>query len=70
MKKPIRPEDSLSFAGMENADAERQKAAALSLAEELTARLRSRQGDISERAGEMERRSPLFIGTGDNPCLW
>ena len=73
MRKPkqtVRPEDSLTFAGLETCDEDRAKAAALSLAEDLTARLRSPGRDISERAGEMERRSPLFIGTGENPCLW
>jgi len=70
MRKPVKHEDSLTFAGLETADADREKAAALSLAEDLTARLRSTRGDISARAGRLERESPLFWGTGDNPTLF
>jgi hypothetical protein len=66
----VRPEDSLSFAGLETCDEDRAKAAALSLADDLTARLRSPGRDISARSGRMERESPLFFGTGENPLLW
>lgn len=66
----VRPEDSLSFAGLETCDADREKALGLAQAEELTARLRSTRGDISDRSGRMERESPLFFGTGENPLLW
>ena len=66
----VRPEDSLTFSGLETCDEDRAKAAALSLADELTARLRSPGRDISDRSGRMERESPLFFGTGENPLLW
>ena len=61
---------SLAFAGMETADEDREKAAALSMSEELTNALRSPQGDISARSGRMEREAPLFWGSGDNPNLF
>ena len=66
----VRPEDSLTFAGLETCDEDRAKAAALSMREEMETRLRSTRGDISAKAGRMERESPLFFGTGDNPLLW
>ena len=59
-----------TFAGLETCDEDRAKAAALSLADELTAVLRSSHGDISARSGRLERESPLFFGTGDNPELF
>jgi hypothetical protein len=66
----VRPEDSLTFAGLETCDEDRAKAAALSMREEMETRLRSTRGDISAKAGRMERESPLFFGTGANPLLW
>ncbi len=66
----VRPEDSLTFAGLETCDEDRAKAAALSMREEMETRLRSTRGDISSKAGRMERESPLFFGTGDSPLLW
>ena len=66
----VRPEDSLTFAGLETCDTDRQIALGVAQAEELTALLRSRQGDISGTSGRMERESPLFFGTGANPSLW
>lgn len=66
----IQPEDSLTFSGLETCDQDRAEAAALALREDMEARLRSSRGDISARSGKMERRSPLFFGTGDSPCLW
>jgi hypothetical protein len=66
----VRPEDSLTFAGLETCDEDRAKAAALSMREEMETRLRSTRGDISAKAGRMERESPLFFGTGDSPLLW
>jgi hypothetical protein len=56
--------------GMEGSDQQREEAWQLQQAEELTARLRSPGRDISARSGDMERNSPLFIGTGDNPVLF
>jgi len=66
----VRPEDSLTFAGLETCDEDREKALGIAQADELTARLRSTRGDISGKAGRMERESPLFFGTGANPLLW
>ena len=68
--QPIRPEDSLSLPGCESVDVERAQAAAIAQAEELTAELRRPLGDVSQKAGEMERNAPLFFGTGDNPGLF
>jgi hypothetical protein len=36
----------------------------------METRLRSIKGDISGKAGEMERKAPLFFGTGANPLLF
>jgi hypothetical protein len=66
----VRPEDSLTFAGLETCDEDREKALVLSMREEMETRLRSTRGDISSKAGRMERESPLFYGTGANPLLW
>jgi hypothetical protein len=68
--QPLKPEDSLTFSGLETCDRDRQEALVVAQAEELTARLRSPGRDISARSGDMERNSPLFIGTGDNPVLF
>ena len=56
-------------------DAERQLAMyeheiATAQAEELTEQMRRPIADISTRAGRMERESPLFFGTGNNPLLF
>ena len=39
-------------------------------AEELAAKFKEPLKDISKAAGEMERKSPLFFGTGSNPGLF
>lgn len=72
MRKPkgIQPEDSYTLAGMETADADRETIRQLTQAAELTAKMREPGRDISARSGEMERNSPLFFGTGDNPTLF
>jgi hypothetical protein len=59
-----------TFAGLETCDQDRAEAAACTQREAMEARLRSSRGDISARSGKMEQHSPLFIGTGDSPCLW
>ena len=65
-----RPVESHTFAGMETA-VELQAAAAGELqAEEMTAKLLEPLGDINSRTGKMERESPLFFGTGNNPSLF
>ena len=67
---PGNPLHSIAFTGLETCDEDRAKAAALSMREEMEARLRSTRGDISARSGRLERESPLFFGTGDNPGLF
>ncbi|HWG45158.1 MAG TPA: hypothetical protein VN688_20480 [Gemmataceae bacterium] len=69
-RNPVRPEDSLSFAGMENADTDRAQAAAEQLGAELTEELRRPKADISASAGQIERDAPLFFGSGTNPTLF
>ena len=65
-----RPVESHTLPGMAcNVEAQ-AKAAGEYQAEELTAKLREPLGDINTATGEMERKSPLFFGTGDNPSLF
>lgn len=70
MKRAAKPVESHVFAGMDEAVAQQDHAAAVYAGEELTAKLQEPLGDISKRAGEMERRAPLFFGQGDNPGLF
>lgn len=51
-------------------DRERETARQIAEAAQLTARLRTSKADISTAAGDLERNSPLFMGTGDNPILF
>lgn len=69
-RRGVRPEDSLTLPGMEAADQERGAARAEAEGQELTDAMRRPMGDISKAAGEMERSSPLFRGTGDNQLLF
>jgi hypothetical protein len=55
---------------METAVTEQATAAAIQTAAELTARLLETRPTIDKQAGRMERESPLFYGTGDNPTLF
>jgi len=64
------PLHTLTLAGMETADADREAARQLAQAEELTAAMRQPRASISAKAGRMEREAPLFFGTGDNPILF
>lgn len=68
--KPMLPSDSLTFAGLESCDQDRAAAFGIAQAEELTAELRRPLGDISGKAGRMEREAPLFFGSGENPTLF
>jgi hypothetical protein len=63
-------EHTMTLAGMETTDQDREAARQAQQAQDLTAELRRPLRDISAKAGEMERRSPLFHGTGDNPTLF
>ena len=60
----------ITFPGMETAVEEHSAAVAEYSGEQLTAELQKPAADISQKAGEIERESPLFFGTGDNPDLW
>ena len=61
---------SAALPGMENADQERATESGLALAADLSAELRRPLADVSKKAGKMERHSPLFFGTGDQPSLF
>jgi hypothetical protein len=69
-RRNTKPVESHTFIGMETAVEEQSKAAALYTAEELTKRLLEPGPSIDKKSGEMERDSPLFHGTGDNPTLF
>ena len=49
---------------------QRDEALAQATGEELTAAMRQPKADISTKAGKLERESPLFFGTGENPSLF
>lgn len=53
-----------------NADSERADALAEAQREEMERTMRSPLANLSAAAGEMERESPLFFGTGNNPTLF
>lgn len=56
--------------GMDAAVEAQASSAAQVSGEELTAKLLEPKADISKTAGKIERDSPLFYGTGDNPLLF
>jgi hypothetical protein len=60
----------LALPGMEEAEREREEARGIKRRMELEERMRTVKADISEKAGEIERNSPLFHGTGSNPTLF
>ena len=62
--------DDRIFPGMESMVAEGDQARADLQQQGMEEQMRSPTGDISKAAGEMERNSPLFHGTGDNPTLF
>lgn len=66
----MKPADSQVFAGMDGAVTAQDEAAAVYAGEELTAKLLEPLGDISKRAGRIEREAPLFFGSGENPGLF
>jgi hypothetical protein len=55
---------------MEAAEMEREEARGFMDRMELEERMRTVKADISAKAGEIERNSPLFHGTGINPTLF
>lgn len=58
------------FAGMGDVAKDRAEARAVSEGQEFTAKLLEPGRSISAKAGKMERESPLFYGSGENPTLW
>ncbi len=67
MRKPI---ESLTLAGFGDVEGDQAAAAGIAEGERLTEILRTPKADISNKAGRVERDSPLFFGTGDNPLLF
>ncbi len=67
MRKPL---VSLTLAGFGDVAADRAQAAGVAEGERLTEILRTPKADVSDKAGRIERDSPLFFGTGDNPLLF
>ena len=65
----MRSEAEVSLPGFD-LTAERVAALADSERERLEAMMRMPCGDVSARAGAMERDSPLFWGKGDSPTLF
>lgn len=61
---------SMALPGMEDVEGERARMAAEDEGQRLTEELRTPGKSISRDAGEMERESPLFRGTGENPLLF
>jgi hypothetical protein len=55
---------------METAEREREESKAMMQRLELEEQMRRPLGDVSRKAGEIERNSPLFFGSGDNPGLF
>lgn len=53
-----------------DADREREAARGLYQAQVMTNELRKPLKDISKAAGILERESPLFFGSGNNPTLF
>lgn len=53
-------------------DADRERQAVLDRynAEQMTRKLRTPLADVSKAAGILERESPLFFGSGNNPTLF
>ena len=70
MSRKPKPVQSHTFAGMAQAVIAQELAAAEQAGQELTALMREPKADISKSTGELERESPLFFGTGDNPSLF
>lgn len=53
-----------------NADSERADALAEAQREAMERTMREPLGNISRKAGQIERESPLFFGAGSNPTLF
>lgn len=55
---------------LEGTDDDRESIRQLTEAAELSAKMREPGRNISDKAGRMERESPLFFGAGDSPSLF
>jgi hypothetical protein len=51
-------------------DRERERVRLLEAAESMSAEMRTPLDNINRATGILERESPLFRGTGDNPVLF
>jgi len=69
-KRTITEKLSPILAGMETETLARVQAEAEARAAEMSAKLLEPMGNVNGKAGKMEREFPLFLGTGQNPCLW
>ena len=68
--KQVNEVESLTIEGMEGLVAERNEARIEAEVNEMQETMRKPLGDVSQKAGDMERNAPLFFGTGDNPTLF
>jgi hypothetical protein len=62
--------EELALPGFEGSTAERERERAKTEREAMERTMRERAGDVSAKAGNIERDSPLFRGTGENPLLF
>lgn len=66
----LEAEAEVSLPGCEKVARDRAEAYGVAQAAAMSERLRSARGDVSRTAGRLERESPLFFGSGDNPGLF
>ena len=66
----LESEAEVSLPGCEKVARERAEAHGAAQAAAMSERLRSARGDVSAKAGRLERESPLFFGQGENPTLF
>jgi DnaJ-class molecular chaperone len=67
---PMDNHPTLPLDGIGQLFEEREEAKRTQTREELEDAMRKPIANISSSAGEIERNSPLFYGTGDNPTLF
>ena len=69
-RKTVTEQLSPVLSGMEPEVLARIQAEAEQRAAEMSAKLLEPLENINGKSGKLERESPLFRGTGQNPCLW
>jgi hypothetical protein len=69
-EEEVKQPESLALPGFDAALQEKFEAQAKATADELNRILREPLGNISHNAGNIERDSPLFFGSGSNPTLF